>query len=522
MTQRSCQGKTLGHGEKLMPINIPQNERIRTAPEGKNGFHQGSDGAALHEETEPTSPTLDALLRMPDDVWKAHDRHKTDRPRFGRAIRFEDMERVKQPKFMGRSRRLAELLSFLRHDTPERRTLLKAACIEGDLPEAFMRRFAEELFNTLDYLHESEEFLWADNHLRIDELDTGYGLHTRRLSHVMEQETQWLWWQRIPRNRISIFSGDPEVGKTWAMLDVMARVTTGQGFPDGAVNPFVEESTVTDDPRRDCLWISAEDEDEDIHRRIKLLGGDPSRIHSLQFVMTEGGKEEMLGLKQHLGVLDLWLKDHPLVGLVGIDPLAAFLGKIDSHRNSDVRSLLTPLAKVCAIRKATVLGANHLAKGDGDNAMYRGMGSVAFVAASRSSWLVTKDPKDEDRRLFTKIKCNLQTEDVGGLAFRFAAKDKGISWEKDKVLTTANQALKVLGVDRTGAREEAKEWLKALLANKPVPADEVLGQAKADGICIATLKAAKKELGIRTDKTGGTGKGWEWTMPKPKAAGENG
>jgi putative DNA primase/helicase len=43
----------------------------------------------------------------------------------------------------------------------------------------------------------------------------------------------WLWPLRLGKGRVSIFDGDPELGKSLVTLDLCARVSTGRAFPDG-------------------------------------------------------------------------------------------------------------------------------------------------------------------------------------------------------------------------------------------------------------------------------------------------
>ena len=41
---------------------------------------------------------------------------------------------------------------------------------------------------------------------------------------------EWLWEQRIPL-ALSVFLGDPDMGKSLVTLDLAARVSTGRDFP---------------------------------------------------------------------------------------------------------------------------------------------------------------------------------------------------------------------------------------------------------------------------------------------------
>jgi hypothetical protein len=431
-------------------------------------------------------------------------------------------------------RNFASVLAFLEQDSPEREAMLKKIGLQKNaLSTRLCSAYARSVLAVLDSDQPGRMYGRRWEETRRDEMALEpnsnsepiqllfkKGLITRRLCEVQEHEVDWLWWQRIPKGKLSLINGDPDLGKTWLILDVMARITTGRPLPDGTPNPF-------NGLRRDVLWASAEDDDEDtVKPRFRMLDGDMTRFHSLQFVrVIEDGKngrrevERTLKLSEDLDRLGLFLETHPLIVMVGLDPLAAFLGKIDSHRNADVRALLTPLKGLAAEYHVAVVGNNHLSKGDGDNAMYRGMGSIAFVAAARSSWLVTKDPKQpKDRRLFTEIKGNNRSENISGLAFHVGPDWKGISWEENsRVQITADEALRSTGDSRAPQLAEAMEWLQEVLKDGPVPADDVLGQAKADGICINTLRSAKKKLGVRTRKSGGPGEPWMWFLPKQKA-----
>lgn len=433
-------------------------------------------------------------------------------------------------------RAIARVLMTLQHDSPERQALLASSGIppEAVSPE-LCTAIAAEYVNYADDVQ--AEFsrctrAWKGiphpsrgKHAETSERAES-GLRTRNLAGVKGENVSYLWHLRIPQSKLTILSGDPGVGKTFVVLDVIARITTGRGFEDGAPNAF------NGDPRN-VLWVSAEDDDDDtVVPRLLKMGADTSRVDSLGVVVedvksrweskgkkeqpTSETRESTLDLDRHLQMLDRWLTEHPLVVLVVLDPIAAFFGsKIDTHRNSDIRRVLTPLKILAAKHKVAIVGINHLNKGGADsNAIYRNMGSLGLVAAARSSWMVSRDPKQPGRRLLTWVKGNLGPEDVGGLAFTLDS-ERGVLWEKGKVDQTADDALRSLTNDnepvrRAPALSDVKDYLQAALKDGPILSSKLTADCKAMGFCTATVSKARQELGIEWKRIGGRN-GQVWT-----------
>ena len=84
------------------------------------------------------------------------------------------------------------------------------------------------------------------------------------------------------------------------------------------------------------------------------------------------------------------------MGLVIIDPVSSYLGKVDSHKNAEVWVVLKPLGEMAARVRVAVICNNHLSKGNGgDNS--RIIGSVAFVNQARAAFIVA--PNAEKSRM---------------------------------------------------------------------------------------------------------------------------
>src|SRR5690606_24293385 len=102
------------------------------------------------------------------------------------------------------------------------------------------------------------------------------------------------------------------------------------------------------------------------------------------------------------------------VRLIIIDPLSAYLGRdTDSHNEGDVRSVLSGLAALATEHRCSVLAVRHLRKSDSSSAQGKVIGSIAFTAAARAVYVVTRDPEDEDVRLVLCAKNNLAPDTAG-------------------------------------------------------------------------------------------------------------
>jgi hypothetical protein len=210
------------------------------------------------------------------------------------------------------------------------------------------------------------------------------------------------------------------------------------------------------------------------------------------------------------------------VAVVVIDPITAYLGDTDSHKNADVRGLLAPLSELAARHDTAIIGVSHLTKAEGAQALMRVTGSLAFVAAARAAYLVTADPQDKTRRLFLPMKNNLGP-DTTGLAFHIEGATisspagtlvtSRVSWESVPVAMTADEAMDAESASRNvSALDTAIDWLRDTLARGPVAAADVFDLAKGKGIANKTLQRASKELEVRKEKVAMTG-GWSWSLP---------
>jgi putative DNA primase/helicase len=333
-------------------------------------------------------------------------------------------------------------------------------------------------------------------------------LVVRRVADVETVPVEWLWKDRIALGKITFIVGDPDEGKSYLATALVASVTRRNAWPDGAP---CERGSV--------ILISAEDDIADtIRPRLEACGADLDKVHFIETVNSckHGRKvQRLFSLQEDLDALAKELKRISDVRLVEIDPISAFLGDCDSHVNAEVRGLMGPLAKLAAKHNAAFLGISHLNKGGEGNVLYRIMGSLAFVALARGTFLLTHDRENPERRLLLPIKNNLSGVRTG-LAFSLVSNERGLpvlAWEEDAVDLTASEALAPSLKENNETKLEAvKRWLRAELADAPAWEKTIEKNAKALNISIKTLRRAKGELDIKSKKQTFSGK-WAWFLP---------
>ncbi|MCC7086567.1 MAG: AAA family ATPase [Pirellulales bacterium] len=336
------------------------------------------------------------------------------------------------------------------------------------------------------------------------------------LSDVEPEEVSWLWPGRIALGKVTMIAGDPGLGKSFLSLDIAARVSTGASWPDS------DECA----PHGGVVVLTCEDGLADtIRPRLDAAGADVRRIIALQGVAAtddEGSYQRGVDLSRDLSTVEAAIDFAPDCRLLIVDPFPAFLGKTDSHKNAEVRSVIAPLAELAERRQFAVLGITHLSKSE-RQAIYRCMGSLAFAAAARAVWAVTKDARDEEkrRRLFLPIKNNLGN-DLSGLSFTLATKygDGGVpcvAWSAEPVDdVTADESLtsptKPRGRPAEG-RDSAVWFLQQALANGPRPANDIKDEATNGHLISArSLDRAKAVLGVECYRERIPGP-WVWRLP---------
>jgi hypothetical protein len=212
------------------------------------------------------------------------------------------------------------------------------------------------------------------------------GLHS--FGAVKRERTKWIWHRMLAEGDATIVDAEAGIGKSTVSDDVAARFSRGWGMPCEA------EVLV---PAGNVLLLAPEDRESVQRDRLAAAGADLDRIFApdIELRETSAGRGKPKQQKAYFGghlitfpadveTFHRWIKQWK-IGLVVIDPVAAFLGEdINSSNDASVRRALAPFVVVLGEEGCAAWLIRHFNKDTKQGASARGGGSVAFGAVART------------------------------------------------------------------------------------------------------------------------------------------
>src|SRR5579863_6427257 len=307
-----------------------------------------------------------------------------------------------------------------------------------------------------------------------------------QFSDVEAKPVLWLWPDRIPKGKLTIFSGPPDCGKTTVLIDLICRFTTRRDYPDGAANAT--------EPGEVLMMISEDDVADTIKPRLIAAEADVSRVSYLRAVQIRQRakkQERALALDEDLALLEDELRKNPGIGLLTIDPVSSYLGRADLNKEQELRRVLIPVRDVAERSGVTVIGLGHFNKRADVNALGRVSGAVAMSGVPRAVWTFGKSPTEDDVFLMQRGKLNVAARTTG-LRYRFGVKELPtgtaplINWLGEET----RSADEILDLERNpeGKRQDkAARFLAEYLADGAKPSTDILREGARRGISRSAL-----------------------------------
>lgn len=264
--------------------------------------------------------------------------------------------------------------------------------------------------------YEPEDVAWAEDERAAQKLQQdvaeaeseednteGRRIVLRPASGMKMTRVRWLHGQesggQIPLGGITLLAGREGIGKSTITYDIIAKVTTGKlrgefyGTPKGVI-----------------IYATEDEWEPVILPRLTAAGADVNRVFRAD--AEEDGAKDWISFPRDLVRLAKQAKEHDVVLLV-LDPIMSIIdGKLDTHKDREVRQALDPLSRFASAAGVAVLGLIHVNKSSGTDPLNSVMGSRAFSAVARSVLYCIRIQQPDgadgpDEYLFSQEKCNL-------------------------------------------------------------------------------------------------------------------
>jgi hypothetical protein len=374
---------------------------------------------------------------------------------------------------------------------------------------AFLERSIENVMHANSEntdLHAHAIYHWAKGvYLQGDE--PGREITLTPLDGIAPARARWLWNLRVPLGAITLLGGREGEGKSTIAIDLIAQASRGELEGEYLGKPRNSIIVATEDSLRHTIIP-------------RLLAADANMKRVFDLKMEDEG--EQISLDVDIPELIAECARRRDIALIVFDPLLSRLGKLDTHKDSEVRQALEPLKVAAEEIGAAVLGLIHPNKSGSTDPLQTIMGSRAFTAVSRAVLYVVVDPEDQNQHLLGLAKSNLGPLNVPTKTYTFdpivVGEDDGpiiatrIAWGKD-VETRIGDALEASTENRS-AIQDAMEWLTEYLTTVggEAKASVALAEGKKAGHNDKTLRRARERLGYDFHKVGMPGV-VVWSIP---------
>jgi hypothetical protein len=335
---------------------------------------------------------------------------------------------------------------------------------------------------------------------------------------TLRMPERWCWKPVLREAGMLNLSGESSQGKSPLTIDLCARMSKLPGH-DG-YGAWPDGQKMRNFPLHSIMLNNEDDLQDTILPRFDLAGGCDLFFHPITGVQVskdDKTHQRMLALKEDIALICAEARKlAPHLGLIVIDPITNYLGKLKMNAEEDVREALMPLVMLAQELRFNVLTVSHLNKGESQDPMSRVMGARAFVGVARSAWQCSDDPNLQGH--YAHIMAPIRGP-KGHESFRYHTEvvNVEIEGETSEVIkivwdgmtkATASQALNPESRKNLGLIQKAAPVLRAFLESGAKAATECQSFMKEGDLdismCADRVRAA---AGVRSFQKG---RKWYW------------
>lgn len=332
-------------------------------------------------------------------------------------------------------------------------------------------------------------------------------LEILRADNITMRTTRWSWLDMInhakwiPQGELTLMGGRESMGKSSVCYWIAAQITRGTLPGDNEGRPRSVIVSATED-----AW------EQTVVPRLAAAGADLHRVLRVD-VRRADALMEGLSLPADVPAVAQLCRAED-VGLILLDPLLGSIGgRLDTHKDSDVRQALEPLSRLAHDAQVTVIGLIHQNKSSSGDLLTKLMGSRAFSAVARSVLVCAEEtspvqvsPQDGPSFLFGQLKSNLGPK--AQVTRRYRIRERQVAVDPDFGDPVMGSYVEWIGSIEAGIEEvleadqkdsrraetpqgEAGAWVLAQLAeNGPSSRKELQDRAAQAGYARNTLDRA--------------------------------
>lgn len=306
-----------------------------------------------------------------------------------------------------------------------------------------------------------------------------------RVADVIEKEPEWLISGYIPKGQITTLAGDGGSGKTSVWCAIAAAVSSGK--------PCFMLQGIMPDEFQECkpekvLFFSSEDSVESVLvKRLRANNANMDNIFTID-ISDERFKDVKFNSKFLESLMD---KYSPALAI--FDPIQSYIQEnINMAYRNAMRAQLNPLTGFGEKYNCAILLIVHCNKRDGAYGRNRISDSSDIWDISRSV-IMAGETSENGIRYLSHEKSNygrLEKTVLYSIGQESKIMYKGISDKKDRDYVSENRYTR----QEMPRQDEAKEFIISFLKDGKKDVKDLESMAKAEGISLNSLKAAKAAL----------------------------